>query len=323
MLTCNNSLRIPFNRYQVLEVESPEKETDPVERDVLIIGDGNFTFTEALVHRRMNGVGRKTSRKEREFPQRVLATEYKSRKDCYNMPGAKARITSLEALGVQFEFGVDAAKLNTTYPGKTFRRIQWNCPDVDGGFCDDDPALRNLIPTFVESAAPLQEPGGRIHFSLISPSSNWKVWQAMHYRITSIEGSGYTLHAIRESGHERYQYETEDGTLIRWFHQKTKGDRTIEAFYEGVEELVFEKSKNSTSTTPRHMIRQLSGFRNDFEEFGYSRKVQRTDHYYSMPRDEPLSSDSESEGLPSPSLTTSVSLGTLFESTDELEIPGK
>ncbi len=313
MLTTTRPNTTPINRYQVLEVEgSPEKDPDVRERDVLVVGDGNFTFTEALVHRRINGEGRKTNREEPDFPQRVLATEYKTRAGCYSIPGTGSRISSLEALGVEFNFGVDAADLNTTYSGRTFSRIQWNCPDVNGGFCDEDPTLRDLIPRFVQASSPLQEVGGRIHFSLIAPN-NWKTWQAMHYGITSIEGSGYTLHAIKESGHERYRYETADGTLMHWIHQKTEGDRTIEAFYEGVDELIFEKSANFTSRTPKHQVRKLSGFRNDFES---STKYRRTDEYYSMQRGEPFSSDSESEGLLSPSTTNCFSLDTLFEAVE-------
>ena len=125
MLNTNRTNLVSSNRYQLLEVEgSPEKEPDARDRDFLIIGDGNFTFTEALVHRRINGDGKKSNREEPEFPQRVLATEYKSREGCCSIPGAKARISSLEALGVKFEFGIDASKLNSTYFGRKFRRIQ-------------------------------------------------------------------------------------------------------------------------------------------------------------------------------------------------------
>ena len=131
--------------------------------------------------------------------------------------------------------------------------------------------------------------------SLIAPNSNWKTWQAMHYGITSIEGSGYTLHAIKKSGHGRYKYETEDGTLMHWVHQKTEGSRTIDAFYEGVDELVFKKSANPHATTPRHHIKKITGFRNEFDSFRDPRKILRTDPYYSMQKEEPLSSDSESD----------------------------
>jgi len=321
VLATSQSNRTPSNRYQLLEVDhSPEKEEGSIERDVLIVGDGNFSFTDTLVHRRMNGVGIKTEREESLFPQRVLATEYKSREECCEIPGTENTINCLERLGVEFDFGVDATELNTTYSDRTFSRIQWNCPDLNGGFCDDSPNLRNLIPKFIQASSPLQEEGGRVHISLISPNCNWKTWQAMHYGITSVEGNGYTLHSVKESGSERYKYETKDGVVKQWVHQKTEGDRTIEAFHKGVDELVFEKRDNLDARTPTHYIKKHTGFRKSFDPYGRFWKIQRTDSYYSMGLGEPLSSDSELEESSSPPASKSFALDTLVEADDEIQL---
>ncbi len=288
------------NRFHLLDIEGDiSQKNSPEPPDILIVGDGNFSFTEALVNRRRQGLAQRTHHKDLKFGSRVLATEYIKEKECLTANETRARVNSLLALGVTFEFGIDATKIHQIYQGRTFKRIQWNCPDGNRPFCDHSPQLRLTIEQFVLASSYLQKTGGKLHMSLIGPEAHpdHTTWQAMHYGIANaVEGSGYVLHSIKQSGSKRYTYHDSGGHAKSWTHKKTSGFKDVGAFSEGVNEFVFKRVSTPIITTPRNLVRSLRGYRKYFThpEFPPER-IPCKEKYYSMPLQEPISSDSESE----------------------------
>lgn len=98
----------------------PFKPTDRI----LCIGEGNFSFTRALVCYPPSSL---------EFmpPSNVTATAYDSEDGCYaKYPDAAEIVAELRDKGVEVVFGVDATKLEKCSPlkGRKWDRIVWNFP---------------------------------------------------------------------------------------------------------------------------------------------------------------------------------------------------
>lgn len=263
--------------------------------DILFLGGGNFSFEETFVHRRTDGIGINSGTPRPNFASRVLVTEYKSREDCLAIDGVAERIDSLEALGVNFLYNVDAQNIDKTFEGREFTRIQWNGPDIHTGFCDHQSNLPYVLRGFAVSASKLQGEGHTLHFSLIAPEKqpDYAVWQGLHYDITSaIEGSGYTLYAIKDSGPNRYFHEKGTNTY-QYTHQKTADDGIVSAFEEGVNELIFRRTLDPSARTSSNYIGTVVGYQKVYSQRGGApKRVQVEKPYYCMDLRSPLSSDS-------------------------------
>ena len=291
----------PSNRYATLPVEdtTPPDEGIEVDRDILVLGDGDFSFAEALVARRERGVGIDTRRAQPYFARRVIATEYKSEAEVLTNRATVNRIKNLTKKGVEFRFGVDATNIATTFKGRHFSRIQWNCPDLNEPFCDIDSGLSKTLRNFALSAASLQEEGDRLHVSLIAPKTGLGAdfWQAMHYGITSMEETGYVLDAIKPSGSARYSIDLSE-RKISWEHNKTSGDRAICAAKD-IEELIFRRVSDNQDRTTKFSIDFTDGFKKRFEWSPKSKRIVCVDEiytrgaFYSGKRSRAISTDSE------------------------------
>ncbi len=283
--TCLNSANLSS-----LQERSP---TSSTKSGILIIGDGNFSFTKTFVCRRQTGMGLDSQRPDPNFGSRVIATEYKPECDCLPLEGAAKNIKSLKQDGVTFCFDVDATRIDRVFSGKNFSRIQWNCPDLGQGFCSGSNDLERTIHHFALSAASLQNEGGTLHLTLIAPETfpDFRIWQAFHYGIVeAMEGTGYILDSVKDST-GRYVF---DKTIF-YRHQKTAGDRKIVAANEGLNELIFRRTLDPNARTPSALIGRIRGFQNDFHS---GNRTYGEKPYYGMKLRPGLSSDSDCEPPP-------------------------
>ncbi|KAF9013611.1 hypothetical protein BDZ89DRAFT_1077010 [Hymenopellis radicata] len=105
---------------------------------ILLIGEGNFSFTRALVR---NPPPELTHLP----PGNITATAYDSEQDCCSKyPDAQEILVDLRARGVQVLFGVDASKLDRVpqLKGRRWDKICWNFPHAGKGITDMD---RNIL----------------------------------------------------------------------------------------------------------------------------------------------------------------------------------
>ncbi|KAK2464736.1 hypothetical protein APHAL10511_003154 [Amanita phalloides] len=105
----------------------------PIDK-VLLIGEGNFSFTRALVRlyddEAAGGSGGSSTAVFMP-PTNITATAYDSEEDCYaKYPDAKEIVEQVTKSGVQVLFGADATKLHKLHAlkGKKWDKIIWNFP---------------------------------------------------------------------------------------------------------------------------------------------------------------------------------------------------
>ena len=102
----------------------------PTDR-ILLIGEGNFSFTRALVFHPPPSLAFLP-------PQNVTATAYDSEDACFEKyPDARTIVDALRERGVEVLFGVDATKLEKCTPlkGRQWDRIVWNFPHAGEMVC--------------------------------------------------------------------------------------------------------------------------------------------------------------------------------------------
>lgn len=97
---------------------------------ILLVGEGNFSFTRALVVDPPSFL---------EFlpSENITATAYDSRGDCFQKyPDAQHIVEQLTSKGVTVIFGVDATKLEKcpALKNRRYDKIMWNFPHAGGSF---------------------------------------------------------------------------------------------------------------------------------------------------------------------------------------------
>lgn len=120
---------------------APRRSTIPFNSTdrILLIGEGNFSFTRALVSHPPAPL---------EFlpAQNVTASAYDTEEECYSKyPDAEEIVKSLRMKGADILFGVDATKLEkcTTLKGRKWDKIVWNFPHAGEMVC---PSLTPATP---------------------------------------------------------------------------------------------------------------------------------------------------------------------------------
>jgi len=96
---------------------------NPTDR-ILLVGEGNFSFTRALVD---NPPGDLAAL----HPGNITATAYDTEEVCYEKyPESQLIVSSLRETGVEIIFGVDATVLerHARLKGRRWDRIVWNFP---------------------------------------------------------------------------------------------------------------------------------------------------------------------------------------------------
>ncbi|KAF5368540.1 hypothetical protein D9758_002477 [Tetrapyrgos nigripes] len=129
---------------------------------ILLIGEGNFSFTRALV---LHPPASVNSGLDHLPPRNVTATAFDSEEECYEKyPGAEEIVRGLKEKGVEVRFGVDATKLERVsgFKGRKWDRIVWNFPHAGKGITDQDRNILSnqmLILGFLRSAAKFLKSG--------------------------------------------------------------------------------------------------------------------------------------------------------------------
>ncbi|KAG8922305.1 hypothetical protein FRC01_014205 [Tulasnella sp. 417] len=138
--------------------EEPKRYKIPFEEDdrILLIGEGNFSFTLSLV-------------KTHNIPSyNILATTLDSEADCYvKYPNDASEIVSeLRSLGVRVAFGVDATRLERSKEVMQaeggWNKVVFNFPHAGAGITDQDRNIvtnQRLILGFFRSVAPILSKG--------------------------------------------------------------------------------------------------------------------------------------------------------------------
>lgn len=194
----------------------------------LLIGEGGFSFTEALLFKHKNS--------HPELGQSITATELL---EPVNDQRGTNRIVSLQKQGVTILFGVDAQKIHHLFKGRRFERIQWNCPFGDNALPETKNNFSDVLPAFFRSCSRLQLVGDRIHVTLVQESNGkWISRQRENPIVEASASSNYRLIRKRRFGTDRYP---------QYHHVKTG---TVESFIGGEEkrEFVFEKVANDNET---------------------------------------------------------------------------
>ncbi|KAI0348107.1 hypothetical protein BDW22DRAFT_1350255 [Trametopsis cervina] len=106
--------------------------------NILLIGEGNFSFARALVCDPPTSL-------QHLPPRNVVATAYDSEGECYEKyPESVGIVQELRARGAEVLFGIDATKIEkyASLRDKKFDKIVWNFPHAGKGITDQD---RNIL----------------------------------------------------------------------------------------------------------------------------------------------------------------------------------
>ncbi|GAB5412209.1 MAG: hypothetical protein ChlgKO_13230 [Chlamydiales bacterium] len=214
----------------------------------LIVGDGDFTFSEALV------------KKHPETAEHIVATELLHPVDVASEKNAKfknesrqvrnlsldterhslkeveERVAYLKSCGVEVRFGVDAKRLDREIPKRRFQRIRWNFPVAAKG---EEMEFFTTLPRFFRAAARMQKPGDKILIGLDQMPDQWKNHQVENPLLPAALFSRYKFIGKRKLDETRFP---------GYSHQK---DRLgyLEARTESAREFIFQKTKSPLPTS--------------------------------------------------------------------------
>ncbi len=141
----------------------------------LIVGDGDLTFSEALVKKHPE-IAEHLVVTELSHPMDVAKEKYSKFSDenealhalsraterCF-LKGVEERMAYLKRLGAEVCFGVNAKQLNKAIPDERFHRIRWNFPPIAK---EKDVSSFTVLPRFFRAAARMQKPGDKVLIGL-------------------------------------------------------------------------------------------------------------------------------------------------------------
>ncbi len=215
-----NLIRLELYKIQKTDPQAELSCRDKPCKERLFIGEGDFSYTEALLNKHKDT--------HLNLPKALVATELQYPR------GIEQRIESLQKQGVEVMEGVDGTKIHETFPNRHFERIHWNCPFGDPRSRE---SFKETMPAFFESASQLQNAGDRIHLTLIDAAFR----QEENPIVAGSTAANYCLVRKRKFGRERYpEYvHTITGTTDSYH---TKG-------YGAEREFVFEKTDKNVPYT--------------------------------------------------------------------------
>lgn len=173
----------------------------------LLIGEGDFSFTEALIgkHQKTHPTLKKsiTATELLKPPVQTAAASSQS-----SQSTVIDRIVSLQNNGVVLLFGVDGQEIHQIFKGKRFERIHWNCPFKERGVAEE--VFKKVIPAFFQACSHLQLPGDRIHVTLMQEGPKgekeyWKTRQQENPIVAASVNANYRLIRKRNFGPDRYR----------------------------------------------------------------------------------------------------------------------
>ncbi|MDB2613881.1 DUF2431 domain-containing protein [Chlamydiales bacterium] len=227
-----------------------------VHKNRLLIGEGNFSFAQALINKHDAKAGHTENG---SLGKSIVATEYKdsllcdmckllqpmkglkisdtsNNKDdnfCDHCVSTVKRVEELKKKGVAVYLKVDAEKLHemSAIKDKRFQRIHWNCPHDGSQFKKQ--TLPKIIDNFFKSCIKLQSHKDRIHITLAQPPGKKDFYQGYIYNIAhAAVRSGYKIVKKRHFGSDRYP---------GYQHLQTKKNEKASVTDEGIREFVFQQ----------------------------------------------------------------------------------
>ncbi|MDG9700677.1 Rossmann-like fold-containing protein [Streptomyces sp. DH37] len=158
----------------------------PMSGKVLLVGEGNLTFTEANLTLNRN------------LPSNLTATVYEKEEDVKEAATLR-RAQELRNKGVNVEYNVDATKLDARRPRILYDNIVWMFPHPGGSRAHVTSRGQELLRNFLSSAQKVLAPGGRISVTLKSD------WYVKRWKPGSI-GKGVGLRLVEERPFSQGEY---------------------------------------------------------------------------------------------------------------------
>lgn len=181
--------------------QEDQKEFTPSYKSRLFVGEGDFSYTRALIEKHQG--------KGRLFFSKLVATEL-SNSDVLlkTYQTFEDNISFIRKCGVTIMFAVDARRLHEhpELKDKNFKRIHFNFPHDKSDF-KKQRSLPIMIANFFRSAAILQKDGDKVHVAIPKCSDNGKdtFYQGYIYGIyEAARDAGYILKKKRQFGDKRY-----------------------------------------------------------------------------------------------------------------------
>lgn len=208
----------------------------------LILGDGNFSYSRALVKKQQDN-GKKdlaTALTVTEYcQQEELKEKYAQSPTNDVYKNFQANLNALGEMGVEVIFGVDATKIHTMFNDRRFKRIHFNFPYFyDEGLTAQQKKekTRELVGNFFRSAAKIQQPGDRIHMGLVTGFDDPVWYEDATYGVAEFsEKEGYAYIKKRDF------IDPDKGVRYPGYsHVKTSSNATVTTAETG-REFIFEK----------------------------------------------------------------------------------
>ncbi len=227
----------------------------------LLIGEGNFSFAWALIHKHDRKFGHSLGQ---SLAGSIIATDLNTEIYCFDcslstlfadmnfsMMGCDQmslqnhcteclitshRIDKIREKGAIVSLGIDGKKLHEIEEFRGIERIHWNCPHDRSDFRNQ--TLPPIIADFFKSCAKVQDSGSRVHITLVQPIEHFDFYQGYIYDIVKAASlAGYVLLKKRLFNEDRYPgYE----------HVITGTNRPAPVTRKGMREFVFKKTDQET-----------------------------------------------------------------------------
>jgi hypothetical protein len=174
-------------------VEEKDGRLVPASGKVLLVGEGNLSFTEANLNLNRN------------IPSNVTATIYEKEEDIKDESTLR-RAEELRNRGVNVEYDVDATRLHARTPRLLYDNIIWMFPHPGGDRQGVATRGQALLSAFLPSAREVLAPGGRISVTL---KSNWYVSRWRPREIGAAAGLRLVAERpFRQNDYSGYYHET-------------------------------------------------------------------------------------------------------------------
>ncbi len=257
-------------------------------RERLFVGEGDFSFTEALI--------KKHQKTHSRLAKSITATELGYLVDNSEEKGpddnTPKRILRLQDKGVKVLFGINGQYLHQIFKGKRFKRIHWNCPFVDFKKSNTE-EFKKVTSEFFKSCSHLQLTKDRVHLTLMQEKDGY--WKTRQGQIPIVKGAtlaGYRLIRKRVFGAGRYPT-----------YEHVKTDKDPHGKNEGMREFIFEKAETIFSLKEATNLPDRGHELRNSEEKKYQiktdeKKPSDTDYYFECSTDEDSSDYYESDTEP-------------------------